>query len=138
MNENEQTRLSYTELIIIAVVLGVVAMRAVPRFTEAGPESRVGELIDGVQKMRIQLDLYRAQHCGSLPDVDSFAVFQTAMTTKVGRYGPYVKRIPTNPFNNLNTVRFDGEPAGAGIAGWRLDTETGLFQADDSAAHAGL
>ena len=136
--EKEKARLSYTELIIIAVVLGVVAMRAVPRFTEAGPESRVGELIDGVQKMRIQLDLYRAQHCGSLPDVDSFAVFQTAMTTKVGRYGPYVKRIPTNPFNNLNTVRFNGEPAGAGIAGWRLDTETGLFQADDSAVHAGL
>jgi hypothetical protein len=60
------------------------------------------------------------------------------MTTKVGRYGPYVKRIPTNPLNNLNTVRFDGEPAGAGIAGWRLDTETGLFQADDSTAYAGL
>lgn len=134
----ENARWSYTELIIIAVVLGVVAMRAVPRFTEASPESRVGELIDGVQKMRIQLDLYRAQHNGSLPDVDSFAVFQTAMTTKVGRYGPYVRKIPTNPFNNLNTVRFDGEPAGAGIAGWRLDTETGVFQADDSAAHAGL
>jgi len=136
--EKEKARLSYTELIIIAVVLGVVAVRAVPRFTEAGLESRVGELIDGVQKMRIQLDLYRAQHCGCLPDVDSFAVFQTAMTTKVGRYGPYVSKIPANPFNNLNTVRFDGEPAGAGIAGWRLDTETGLFQADDSVAHAGL
>ena len=138
MNENEQTRLSYTEFIIIAVVLGVVAVRVVPRFTEASPESRVGELIDGVQKMRIQLDLYRAQHNGSLPDVDSFAVFQTAMTTKVGRYGPYLRNIPANPFNNLNTVRFDGEPAGAGMAGWRLDTETGLFQADDSVAHAGL
>ena len=131
----ENARWSYTELIIIAVVLGVVAVRAVPRFTEASPESRVGELIDGVQKMRIQLDLYCAQHCGCLPDVDSFAV---DMTTKVGRYGPYVSKIPANPFNNLNTVRFDGEPAGAGMAGWRLDTETGLFQADDSNAQAGL
>ena len=131
----ENARWSYAELIIIAVVLGVVAVRAVPRFTEASLESRVDELIDGVQKMRIQLDLYRAQHCGCLPDVDSFAV---DMTTKVGRYGPYVSRIPANPFNNLNTVRFDGEPAGAGMAGWRLDTETGLFQADDSVSHAGL
>jgi len=131
-------RWSYTELVIIAVVLGVVVVSVVPRFTEASPESRVGELIDGVQKMRIQLDLYRAQHCGSLPDVDSFAAFQTAMTTKVGLYGPYVSKIPANPFSNLNTVRFDGEPAGAGIADWRLDTETGLFQADDSVPHAGL
>jgi hypothetical protein len=103
----KNARWSYTEFIIIAVVLGVVAVRAVPRFTRAGPEFRVGELIDGVQEMRIQLDLYRAQHCGSLPDVDSFAVFQTAMTTKVGRYGPYVSKIPANPFNNLNTVRFE-------------------------------
>jgi type II secretory pathway pseudopilin PulG len=134
----KNARWSYTEFIIIAVVLCVVAVSAVPRFTEASPESRVGELIDGVQKMRIQLDLYRVQHGGSLPDVGSFAVFETAMTTKVGRYGPYVSKIPTNPFNNLNTVRFNGEPAGAGIAGWRLDTKTCLFQADDSVPHAVL
>jgi hypothetical protein len=134
----EQARLSYTEFIIIAVVLGVVAVRVAPRFTEAGPESRICDLVDGLQQMRAQLDIYRAQHDGCLPDVDSFAVFQTAMTTKVGRYGPYVSKIPANPLNNLNMVRFDGEPAGAGIAGWRLDTETGLFQADDSVPHAGL
>ncbi len=134
----ERDRFFYTEIIIIAAVLGMFAMRVVPQIAEAGPESRVGELIEGVQRMRIQLDLYRAQHCGSLPGVGSFAVFETAMTIKVGRYGPYVSRIPTNPFNNLNTVRFNGEPAGAGIAGWRLDTETCLFQADDSTAHAGF
>ena len=134
----EQARLSYVEIIIITVVLGVVAMRVVPRFTEASPESKICDLIDGLEQMRAQLDLYRAQHDGCLPDVDSFAVFQTFMTTKVGRYGPFVKRIPANPLNNLNTIRFDGEPAGAGTAGWRLDTGTGLFQADDSVAHAGL
>ena len=132
----ERVHLSYVEVIIIAVVLGVVAMRVVPKFTEASAESKICDLIDGLQEMRAQLDLYRAQHGGCLGDFDSFAGFQTAMTTKVGRYGPYVKEIPTNPFNNLNTVRFGGEPAGAGIAGWRLDTDNGLFQADNSAAHA--
>jgi type II secretory pathway pseudopilin PulG len=134
----KNTRWSYTELMIIAVVLSVVVAKAAPRFTEASPESRVDELIDGVQKVRIQLDLYRAQHCGCLPDVDSFEAFEFAMTAKTGQKGPYVRKIPANPFNNLNTVRFDGEPAGAGIAGWRLDTENGVFQADDSDAHAGL
>ena len=133
-----RARLSYTEVIIIAVVLGAVAMRAVPRFTEASAESRICDLLDGLQEMRAQLDLYRVQHGGCLGDFDSFTGFQTAMTTKAGRYDQYVKRIPVNPFNNLNTVRFDGEPAGAGIAGWRLDTVNGLFQADDHAAHARL
>ena len=133
-----QSRLSYLEIIIIAVVLGVIGMRVVPQFVEAGPESQIGKLIDGLQEMRAQLDLYRVQHAGSLPDVDSFAGFEAAMTKKTGRCGPYVRKIPTNPFNDLNTVRFDGEPAGAGTAGWRLDTATGVFLADDSDAHAGL
>jgi hypothetical protein len=60
------------------------------------------------------------------------------MTSRIQDYGPYVKKIPVNPFNNLNTVRFDGEPAGSNKAGWRLDTRTGLFQADNDAGYAAL
>jgi hypothetical protein len=56
----------------------------------------------------------------------------------VGQYGLYIKKIPTNPFNDLNAVRFDGEPAGANKAGWRFDTESGLFQADNDAGYAAL
>ena len=134
----EKNRLSYTEVISIAVVLSVAAMSVVPKFTEATQESRTCELIDGLHQMRSQLDLYCAQHENCLPLVNSFESFKTALTTKVGKYGPYVDDIPVNPFNNLNTVRFDGEPAGVGKAGWRIDTKTGLFQADDSAAHAAL
>jgi len=134
----EKIRFSYIEVVGIAIVLGIVAMTVAPRLTEASAESKTCDLIDGLQEMRAQLDLYRAQHEGELPTTDSFGSFKTAMTTKISRYGPYVKKIPTNPFNNLNTVRFDGEQAGAGIAGWRLDTKSGLFQADNSAAHACL
>lgn len=134
----KKTRLSYVEIVIIASVLSVVSMTVVPKFIEASPESKTSDLIDGLQQMRAQLDLYRAQHENSLPPVDSFESFKTVMTTKIGQYGPYVEKVPVNPFNNLNTVRFDGEPAGAGIAGWRLDTESGLFKADNSAAHACL
>ncbi len=134
----EKTRLSYVEVVIIASVLCVVTMTVVPKFIKASPESKTSGLIDGLQEMRSQLDLYRAQHENSLPPVDSFESFKTAMTTKVGQCGPYVGKVPVNPFNNLNTVRFDGEPAGAGKAGWRFDTKTGLFQADNHAAYAGL
>ncbi len=134
----EKTRLSYVEVVIIASVLCMVTMTVVPKFIKASPESKTSDLIDGLQEMRSQLDLYRAQHENSLPPVDSFESFKTAMTTKIGQCGPYVEKVPVNPFNNLNTVRFDGEPAGAGKAGWRIDTKTGLFQADNNAAYAGL
>jgi len=139
MSNSSKSRISYVELLIIAVVLGVAARTIAPQFTEASnEEARVSELVDGLEAMRAQLDLYRVQHEDCLPPTDSFTSFEAAMTTKAGQYGPYVKKIPTNPFNGLNTVRFDGEPAGAGKAGWRLDTETGLFQADSDAAYAAL
>jgi len=134
----ERARLSYVDVVIITVVLSVVAVTVGPKFTKASVESKVTELIEGLETMRIQLDLYRAQHDGAFPPFDSFESFEAAMTTKMGKFGPYVKRIPVNPFNELNIVRFDGAPAGAGKAGWRFDTETGLFQADNSPAYIGL
>lgn len=134
----EKSNWSYIEIIGIAMVLSVVSMSVVPKFTQASRESWTCELIDGLHQMRSQLDLYRAQHDNCLPPVDSFESFKTNMTTKVGQYGPYVEKVPVNPFNNLNTIRFDGEPAGAGKAGWRIDTKSGLFQSDDSEAHAAL
>ena len=133
-----KVRFSYVEVLVMAVILGVVARTIAPQFTEAGAETKVSKLIDGLEVMRAQLDLYCVQHGDCLPPADSFESFEAAMTTKVGQYGPYVKKIPTNPFNDLNTVRFDGEPAGANKAGWRLDTESGLFQADNDASYAAL
>ncbi len=129
---------SFVEVISIAVVLSVVSLSVVPRFTQASPESMTGELIDGLHLIRSQLDLYRAQHNNSFPPVDSSENFKKHMTTKVGEYGPYVDEIPVNPFNNLNTIRFDGDQAGANQTGWRIDTRTGLFQSDDSVEHAAL
>jgi len=134
----DKIHFSYLEVVIIVFVLGIAARTITPQFAEAGSEEKVSDLVEGLEVMRAQLDLYRVQHRDCLPPTDTFAGFETAMTQKVGRYGPYVKKIPTNPFNELNTVRFDGEPAGAGKAGWRLDTESGLFQADDDAGYTAL
>ena len=136
---NKSTHFSYVEVIVVAIVLGVAGRMIAPQFTEASnEEAKVSELVDGLEAMRAQMDLYRVQHEDILPPTDSFASFETAMTTNVGQHGPYIKKIPTNPFNGLKTVRFDGEPAGAGKAGWRLDTKTGLFQADNEASYAVL
>ena len=136
---SKKSHFSYVEVMVVAIVLGIAGRMIAPQFTEAGnEEAKVSELVDGLEAMRAQVDLYRVQHRDIFPPTDSFANFETAMTTKVGQHGPYVKKIPTNPFNGLKTVRFDGEPAGAGKAGWRLDTKTGLFQADNDAACAAL
>jgi general secretion pathway protein G len=134
----EDRKWSFVEVVCIAVVLSMVSLSVIPKFTQASQESLTSELIDGLHQMRSHLDLYRAQHDNCLPPVDSFKNFETHMTTKVGKYGPYIDKIPVNPFNDLNTIRFDGEPAGVGKAGWRIDTSNGLFQTDDSVEHAAL
>jgi len=55
-------------------------------------------------------------------------------------YGPYLMKIPVNQFNDLTTVRVEagGSTAGANTHGWTLQSDTGVFQADDTAAHAAL
>ena len=92
-------RLSYVEVVIIAVVLGVVAMTTVPYFTEASAEAKISVLIEGLEAMRANLDLYRAEHDGRLPLTDSLASFEAAMTTKAEGHSPYIQKIPANPFN---------------------------------------
>lgn len=131
-------KFSYFELIVLMVVIGTMAVNIGPKFIRAFDETKTSRLIEGLEQMRLRLDLYKAEHDGRLPPSGSFESFKAAMTSKTGRFGPYIRRIPVNPFNKLNTVRFDGEPAGSNQAGWRLDTGTGLFQADNSTNYAVL
>ncbi len=130
--------LSYIEIVIVAIVLGAAGRAISPRFSGANVEAKVSVLVDGLSEMRTQLDLYQAEHGDKLPPTDTFSSFEAAMTRKAGGCGPYVKKIPANPFNRLKTVRFDGEAAGTGKAGWRLDTKTGAFQADSEPGYANL
>src|SRR4030042_3874625 len=134
----KKIRLSYASVMVVAIVLAIAKIEIAPQFTEASSEeAKVSELVDGLGQMRAQLDLYRARHGDCFPSTNSFTIFETAMTTSEEGYDPYVKKIPANPFNGLKTVRFDGEPAGAGKAGWRFDTKPGLFQGAEEIVDAG-
>lgn len=129
---------SSIDFIVIAAVLGIMMTTAGPRLSQAGTEKKISRLIDGLHQMRVQLDLYRVYHGDNLPCCDSFENFKNELTRRAGGYSPNIRKIPVNPFNGLNTVRFDGEAAGIGKAGWRLDTKSGLFQADYSPEYANL
>lgn len=130
--------LSYLRVMVIAVGLGMLAKITAPESSQASIESNTSELIEALVQIRGSLDLYRAEHNGQLPSTESSTEFEKALTLRVGQYGPYIREIPDNPFNGLDTVRFDGEPAGDNTAGWRLDTKTGVFQADNAPAYSAL
>jgi len=135
------------EVLIVVVILGIIAAVVIPQYTDASTEVKTSALSSDLYRIRSQIGLYKFHHNEQLPaSVSEDATeFERRMTTKTDvngnagvDYGPYLQSIPENPFNDLNTIRIDGAVAGANTEGWRFDTTTGDFHADDSAAHAAL
>ena len=131
-------RFTHIEAVIITAVLLSAAVNYAPRLSRASNEDRAAELIDALHSVRSALDLYRAEHKGDLPPTDDFRSFTRALAGASDSSGPYIRGIPDNPFNGKSRVRFDGAGAGAGLAGWRLDTHSGSFRADHDPDYASL
>ena len=143
------------EILIVVVILGILAAIVIPQFTSASTEAKGSNLVSNLQAVRSQIQLYKIQHNDELPTTGSGgATFEQCMIglTNVnggvealpgaGVYGPYMQRIPKNPFGpagSENTVEIDGT-AGDDTAGWNFVTvagaSQGLFQADDSGINA--
>jgi general secretion pathway protein G len=139
------------EILIVVVILGILAAIVVPQFTEASGEAKEARLLQDLQSVRSQLELYKLQHAGELPGAGTASIVEalTGMTDiegallpagtapGVGVYGPYLQKIPGNPFIAAGTANdtieagaVDGVPGG-GDNGWFLNTVTGAFYADD-------
>jgi hypothetical protein len=127
----------FEQMVLMAVGICFVAMIMEPYFSQAYEKSRSGQLIDGLEKMRICVEIYKAKH-GQMPPTDSAAGFEKAMTSFNFDEEIYLRKIPVNPFNGLKTVRFDGKAAGENKAGWRIERVAGSVQADDSVTNASL
>ncbi|MBN2018923.1 MAG: hypothetical protein JW749_01720 [Sedimentisphaerales bacterium] len=119
---------------ICSVGAGIVA----PDLSARGTGVDEARFLADLQTIRCQLELYKIQHDEKLPPTETLADFEQSLTTKgADNLGPYLKVIPSNPYNGSSVVRFEKEPtAGSNEAGWVFNVETGLFQADDSAEHA--
>ena len=128
--------LSYTRIVVAVLALGILAKFSSPKPPHAAITDNTSALIAALVMGRANLDVYRAEHAGLLPPTDYGEGFVMALTGNCDCCGPYIDSIPANPFNRLDTVRFDGAPAGVGLAGWRLDTGTGRFQADNDTTYA--
>lgn len=143
---------SLVEAAIVVVIIGIVAAIAVPRMGAAAVRARIGSLRANLAALDRAAEMYAAEHAGRCPAHDSAGTLDTsgeALAARLlgathesgapgGWLGPYLLRVPPNPFNGLSTVRVDGAPAGAGTHGWRYDSATRSFRADDSPAMAAI
>ncbi len=137
--ETQRTRpaLGFTlvEILIVVVILGILAAVVVPQFASASETARSSSLKGSLQVIRSQVELYHAQHDSTYPSLAQLGaawnvlLSRTDITGDVGSppvdgvhvYGPYIKKMPINPFEDSQTV---SDTAAAGV-GWVYDETTG-------------
>jgi general secretion pathway protein G len=136
------------EILIVMVILGILAAIVIPQFTQASQEARLSELINNLQMIRTQIELYKIQHSGQLPGTAAEMNFVSAMTDYTfadgtpsvagtpRTFGKYLQRVPKNPFTMSNDVEVSGQEPQFGTSAWFFNTTTGEFRANDSATHA--
>jgi competence protein ComGC len=130
------------EFFIVFLIIAIIAAINAPKFSQAKSSSDLSGLVKGLQMVHQQIELYQVQHDGLLPgqkikgqEIDE-KDFVEALTTSDGVYGPYLKKMPRNPFNDLRSVRFGSVTIGSACgAGWFLNCQTGDFRADDLEFH---
>lgn len=127
------------EILIVVVILGILAAIVIPQFSNASTDAKENALKSNLQTIRSQIELYKIQHNDTLPPGGSFEDVMTQTTDASGAttgsdYGPYLKSIPSNPFNNSNTVATGTTNPTTGTAdtGWFYNTDTGDFLAYDN------
>ncbi len=138
------------EILIVVVILGILAAIVIPQFTQASTEAKQNSLCSDLQTLRSQIELYKVQHNDTPPACATFTNQMIYCSTIGGvtntskqrdttyNLGPYLERVPENPFNGLATLRAVTDPcdAGGGTAGWAYVEVTGEIRADDTTAHA--
>ena len=119
------------EILIVVVILGILAAIVVPQFTQASIEAKMNSVCSNLQSLRSQIELYKVQHNDTPPTLAAFDAQMTETSdidgntsgdkvrTAVFLYGPYLERVPENPFNNMSTVAADLS------AGWQYIAATG-------------
>jgi len=122
------------ELIIVAVILGILALVVVPQFSEAGSDTEMSALKASLQTVRSQLELYKVQHDFTYPKL---ATWEDQMTKKTdadgtvnpaGKFGPYLTQMPINPIDQKSDLSATQDGSG----GWAYDENTGSFKSNDA------
>ncbi len=108
-------------------------------------------MVDNLQMMRCQIELYRIEHDGLLPGQTTMGEgvtcesFVNALTEPDSvRAEPYLREIPANPFvdddtaDDIVVVNAAGaEPCGGESSGWWFNAASGEFRANNSRFHSG-
>jgi prepilin-type N-terminal cleavage/methylation domain-containing protein len=143
------TGFTLVEILIVVVLLGILAAVVIPTVSQGATAARESSLICDLQLMRRVILVYKAQHLevapgnpnGHASPGEAFAAQATKASSAEGQtaepgttgydLGPYLLKVPENPFNKLNSIRaVDAIETGNDTAGWQYNPTTGEIRAD--------
>jgi len=138
---SRKSAFTLVEILIVVIILGILAAVVIPQFSDASDDTRSSSTMTNLKTVRSQLTLFKAQHAETWPA--SFDLMTTytdvdcntnATQTDVFRFGPYLLRVPANPYTGVDTVTIVNDPATAYSAaadmsqGWWYNSATGEFR----------
>jgi len=131
---------SLIELVIVVVIIGIIGAIAIPRMSRGASGAADSGLIADLTVMRSAIDLYKAEHGGTLPLLATFSDQLTTYTNDAGTanatksttyyLGSYLREVP-----KLKVGTNKGQSAlvstqGGTTAGWVYDAATGAISAN--------
>src|SRR5438270_437672 len=106
------------EVLMVVVMMAILAAALVPLFASSSNDAREGSLRSNLQSLRTQIEIYRLQHLGAVPDGTLNLRQLTVATDASGTpsvsgsadaahpFGPYVQNaLPPQAFSGLNSVK---------------------------------
>jgi prepilin-type N-terminal cleavage/methylation domain-containing protein len=148
MKKSLHNAFTLIEVLIVAIIVGVLAATILPQFATSTKDAKMSNLKFNLRTVRSMLETYKEQHAGAYPPAASSADFANQMTQKTdqntalnptgGKCGPYIEgSIPINPFNNSSAVvilKGNTQPTGpTGSAdGWQYNPANGWFYPNNS------
>lgn len=128
------------EILIVVVILGILAAIVIPQFTEASTDAKTSRMAKDLQTVREQIQIYKVHHNDAVPAADADGGW-TRMTSKTledgtvdaanGTLGPYLLKVPTNPYNGSTEITGNA-PADGASEGWSLDADGNFWAAQDT------
>lgn len=138
------------EILLVVTILGILAAMVLPTFQGNISTAKESASKSNLMTIRAQIELYKIQHNGYPPGyvngagapIATVSLQLIGTTTLTGQaspstvpsnpflYGPYLKKIPENPFNKLSTIAYvaQGTAFSAAVdgtsSGWLYKKET--------------
>jgi len=155
---NKAKAFTLVEILVVVVLLGILAAIVIPAFANSTTSAKDSALAVDLQLLRRVILVYKSQHLEVEPGypngdttqapTEQAFIDQTTMASNINgqaaaigtpgfNRGPYLMKIPVNPFNEKNTIEMlaDGQafPANSdGSHGWIYKAATSEIRADNT------